>query len=935
MGLIGRDAELGRLRGHVADVVAGRGRAVWIEGEPGIGKTALVDAALQPGDFQLFHARADEHSPLFPLRVLLDALAIHPTTDDPARAEVAARLWGDGAPMRSGDPVRAAVEMMLVLVDRLCGLGPVVLAVDDMQWADETSMAVWARLARSVTQLPLLLVAASRPVPRRAEVDRLRRALAVTGAADIRLDPLTGPHVDLLVRSFADGRPGPRLRQLVGQAGGNPLYVRELVDALARDGRVRRQGAELELAASDAEAPASLAAAIGARVGFLSDAATRVLRTASILGPEFRLDHLSLLVGQPVLALTDVVEEALAAGVLAESGTALAFRHGLIHRSLYESMPTALTYALHREAAQTLAAAGEPVETVAEQVLATPLVTGGDWIVDWLTRAAPTLTHRAPEAAADLLTRARAGLDPADPRRSPLDMHLVEAHARHGRADDVEALAVPLLARTRDPAIVGRVTWALAYQRQLLGRFDSALELLLDALAGDLPDPSWHARLRALSGTVLKQLGRYEEAIAAADRAERDGARIGDRVAVGWALSVRATSLAEFHRDFDGAVTLLGQAIAAVGDDPEAVELRTLLLANRSIALLNLGRRAAAERGMGEATLLAERAGTPQRLASMRGVVAETLLLDGRWDDALTELEAAGGLGPDTSMYMGTRVMLIGIGAFIAVHRDDRDALAGYLDLATDLPADSLRIGDKLLVARALSAERDGDPGRALAELRELFDPANGLPSPDLKLWMAEAVRLALAAGDRATAEAVARTCAGEAAREAVPAAVAAADHCQGLVDGDPDRVRAAADAFAALTYRLSQATALENAAVLLASRGDAGEARAVFVEALDIYTALDARWDIRRADARLRPLGVRRGVRGARGRPARGWDSLTPTEVTVVRLVAAGRSNPDIAAQLYLSRNTVQTHVSHILAKLECRSRREIAEQASTRASA
>lgn len=917
--LVGRDAELQRLRGYLREVVAGRGHAVWVEGEPGIGKSALLDAAFGPGDVQLFRARADEHSPLFPLRVLVDALRIDPVGTDPARAEVAARLWGDGA------SVAAAVEMVLVLVDRLCAAGPVVLVVDDLQWADETSLAVWARLARTVAQLPLLLVAACRPVPRRAEVDRLRRDLAAAGTAELRVDPLAGEHVDALVRRYADGVPGPRLRHLVDQAGGNPLYIRELVDALARDGRVRRDGGTLELT-HDTEAPASLAAAIGARVGFLSDAATRVLRTASILGPEFRLDHLSLLVGRPVLALTDVVDEALTAGVLTESGAALAFRHGLIHRSLYGSMPTALRHALHREAAQALADAGEPVETVAEQVLATPLASGGDWIVDWLTRSAPTLTHRAPEAAVDLLTRVRADLDAADPRRPALDLHLVEAQDRLGRPDEVVALAVQLLASTRDPAIVGRATVALAYNLQLLGQLDRALEVIGSA---DVVDAPSRARLLALSGTVLKQLGRYGEALAAADRAEEAGQRIGDRVAVGWALSVRGTAIAEFQRDHEAALSTLERAIAAVGDEPDTADLRLVLLANRSVALLNLGRKADAERGMGEAILHAERTGTPQRLASLRGVAAESRFLDGRWDDALAELEAAGDLG---AVYMGTRVMLVGIGAMVALHRDDRDALAGYLDHAADLPADSLRSADKLLVARALAAEREGAPDKALAALRDLFDPAGGLSSPDLTLWMPEAVRLALAVGDHAAAGAIADACAAEAGREPLPAAVAAADHCRGLVEGDPVRVRAAADAFAAHGNQLLAATALENAAVLLAERGDLAGSRAVFAEAVDGYTALDARWDLRRADARLRPLGVRRGARGARGRPARGWESLTPTEVTVVRLVAAGRSNPDIAAELYLSRNTVQTHVSHILAKLSCRSRREIAEQALAR---
>jgi DNA-binding CsgD family transcriptional regulator len=115
---------------------------------------------------------------------------------------------------------------------------------------------------------------------------------------------------------------------------------------------------------------------------------------------------------------------------------------------------------------------------------------------------------------------------------------------------------------------------------------------------------------------------------------------------------------------------------------------------------------------------------------------------------------------------------------------------------------------------------------------------------------------------------------------------------------------------------------------VLLAQRGDPTAARAAHTHAAHIYTDLDAGWDLLRADTRLRPYGIKRGVRGPRGRPARGWAALSPTEVRVARLVADGRSNPDIAAKLLLSRRTVQSHVAHILAKLDAHSRVEIAQQ-------
>jgi len=127
----------------------------------------------------------------------------------------------------------------------------------------------------------------------------------------------------------------------------------------------------------------------------------------------------------------------------------------------------------------------------------------------------------------------------------------------------------------------------------------------------------------------------------------------------------------------------------------------------------------------------------------------------------------------------------------------------------------------------------------------------------------------------------------------------------------------------------LEQAQALEDAAVLAAASQDLAAARHGLTAAIGRYEALGARWDVRRATARLRPYGVRRGRGSYRSVPTAGWESLTPTELTVAGLVGAGLSNPDIAAAMFLSRNTIQTHVSHILGRLGARSRAEIIRQA------
>ena len=158
------------------------------------------------------------------------------------------------------------------------------------------------------------------------------------------------------------------------------------------------------------------------------------------------------------------------------------------------------------------------------------------------------------------------------------------------------------------------------------------------------------------------------------------------------------------------------------------------------------------------------------------------------------------------------------------------------------------------------------------------------------------------------------------------------AGHCRGLIERDAGAVLAAAEHARDAGRVVEYGEALEDAAVLEAAGGGEAAARRLATEALRQYARLGARWDIRRASQRLREAGLRQVPRIPRDRPDSGWDALTPTEVKVAELVARGLSNPDIAARLFLSRNTVQTHVSHILAKLGAPSRMEIIRMAASR---
>jgi len=155
---------------------------------------------------------------------------------------------------------------------------------------------------------------------------------------------------------------------------------------------------------------------------------------------------------------------------------------------------------------------------------------------------------------------------------------------------------------------------------------------------------------------------------------------------------------------------------------------------------------------------------------------------------------------------------------------------------------------------------------------------------------------------------------------------------CQGLAENDAHALVAAVDAYAEASRPLLRALASEDAATALVKQGDIRRARPLLDQTIAIYERLDAARDLARANAVLRLAGVRRGVRGPRQRPQFGWPSLTPTERTVVALVADGLSNPQIGERLFISRRTVQTHLVHVFAKLGISSRAQLAAQVARR---
>ncbi|WP_410599331.1 BTAD domain-containing putative transcriptional regulator [Amycolatopsis sp. lyj-90] len=338
---VGREFELGRLRRHLSALLdEGRGGTVWLDGEAGSGKSALLAEALATAGNRTRWVEADELTSAVPLSLIADCLG--------------------------GE----ALDNLTRTVTELCEDGPRVLVFEDLHWADEDSLLAWQRLHRLTTHLPLLLIGSARPLPRRRTLDVLRSRL---DGEIVSLPPFDGPAVAALAEETLARDPGEDFLGFAAEyTAGNAGYLCELFTEFA-------EGHDL------AAAPhRRITAVVEDHLATLSVACKRTLTSAALLGSSFTVADLTGVTGRELRALIEAVEEALAARVLETEGDRLRFRVPLVRSVFAANTPPAIRAVLHQEIAATMVGSGAPADRVAEQLLQVGDELTARWIPQWL-----------------------------------------------------------------------------------------------------------------------------------------------------------------------------------------------------------------------------------------------------------------------------------------------------------------------------------------------------------------------------------------------------------------------------------------------------------------------------------------------------------------------------------------------------------------------
>jgi DNA-binding CsgD family transcriptional regulator len=903
-GLFERGRELEQLDALIERAAGGDGGVVVVEGPAGIGKSRLLGEARTRADgaLRVLAARGSQLEGEFAFGVVRQLFEARYATPEllTGAAAPAAAVFGqlDGSEGASF----AALHGLYWLVLNLAEQGPLLLAVDDLHWCDRPSLLFFAYLARRLEGQPILLLAGVREAEPGTDPALLGEIAQDPAATHVRPAPLSEAAVATVIEERLGGRPAAAFAAACHEAtGGNPLLLSQLATALAGEGvrpdaafvgRVREIG------------PRAVSRTVLLRLARLGPDAKAVARAIAVLGDGAALPAVAALAGIEAPRAGAATGELARAEIL-RAEPPLAFVHPLVRDAVYHELSAGEREVQHAQAADLLRESGAPLEHVAAQLLHTT-PRGERWAGELLWDAGrAAMQAGAVDSAVAYLRRAvddhpfsgqllfELGAAEVLTSGSAATEHLTRAY---------ETLTDPL-ARAAVAGLLGRALMfmgspeaAAVVARRAADELPetlSDLRLALEALEFmtlyfGAPGRDGLSGLRVYRGQPGDGVGaRMLAALAAWEMVGSDGTATDcAELALAALAGGRLLAADPALMPFPAVLSLV------VADRPEAVEIFRGMVADahRHGSLLSAGsallwsgygelRRgdlAAAEESVRAAADQLERWGhSTAGILLSRTIQAEIMHERGRTEDALALLEWIGSDDPKgntTFWWLATRATV-----YTAVGRT-AEAVAAADELVVrgrDIP-DASR-----LWRRSLKAEALGRCDEAVALVREELEitRAFGAPAP-----LGRTLRVL------------------------------------GTLTGDLDALQEATLVLEASTARLEHAKALAAYGSALRRARRPTEAREPLRRALELAGTCGADALAAHARAELHASGAR-----PRRDALSGVESLTPSERRVVDLAAAGRTNRDIAQELYVTPKTVEVHLSNAYRKLGISSRREL----------
>jgi len=940
-GLFERKAELGRIDALLALAQAGSGDMLLIIGPAGIGKSVLLGVARERArlaGMRVLSGSGRELESGFsfgvarqlfePLLAGTDEVEQDALLAGAARKALAALEdeTGHSPPPAGSDPPFAVTHGLYWLAVNASGIAPVLLAIDDLQWADQASLRFVLYLAERLSGLPVALALTWRTGEAAASggADCLTRLKQIAAGGVISPGSLSPAAVGALLAGGFGTAPGDGFaRSCHAVTGGNPFLVRELIETLRADGIGPGEGGADRVADLG---PRSVAQEVALRVARLGPAAGELARAAAILGDDAALRHAAALAG---VGLTDAAAcaDRLAEIAVFEPGTPLQFVHAIVRTAVHDDIPPAERRLRHAQAARLLAAEGADPDVVCAHLLVCE-PTGSLEVVDRLRAAAARAVRRgAPESAAAYLRRALA--ETADVSMRAALLHEL------GLAEKVLAdpAAVQHLRESLEFAsdAVQRAAVApdLAELLVLTGQWDAGAAFIRTALEeladGDAPQDeptraavvrlqTWLAGLAAYDPRLVGEFDRRADQLVATAREDPAEQRTLAALLAGilaWRGEQAGTVLALLDHALDGN-RLLTRA------DSHPLMVAQALMATvwlddltRAEGLTNQLFACARSQGSVAGLVVAAcvRAGVRVRRGELVAAESDVRMV--------IELAAEHGVAfaVPSALYCGADALI------------ERAELADVAAFAAGIELDpglaQTATGALLAEVRGRLALAAGDFAAARAELRAAGETYEALQLLRPSTCWRSALALTLAADDPGEALRLVNSDLELARQAGLPRPAGVALRTRGMLAGGPqglDDLREAAGLLASCGAELEHARALVELGAALRRSNRRTAAREPLRRGLDLAYRCGAGRLAQRATDELRATGAR-----PRRASLTGLEALTPSERRVAELAAGGMSNPEIAQAVFVTLNTVEGHLRHVYQKLSVSSRKQL----------